>query len=172
MCNIVFLCLNFWNENLKNMNWKQRYDLQNFLVIFTKSKSFIIKRCSFTRNALLFSFLSEMIYGTYKISSLTLFLTFISFLTRRIWWFLHYEEIRFQQRISSSKTPKIHGGWANEIPRLLLSHPISIPNVWCKYSSFFTQGTHMWLMGCPNPCEMQESWDSTFLKVFTQGYIY
>lgn len=51
---------------------------------------------------------------------------------RRIWWFLHYEEIRFQQRISSSKTPKIHGGWANEIPRLLLSHPISIPNVWCS----------------------------------------
>jgi len=55
---------------------------------------------------------------------------------RRIRWFLHYEEIGYEQRISSGKIPKIHGGRANEIPRLLskllLSHPISIPNVWCS----------------------------------------
>merc|ERR1712008_535562 len=53
---------------------------------------------------------------------------------RRIRGFLHYEEIGYEQRISSGKIPKIHGeGRANEIPRLLskllLSHPISIPNV-------------------------------------------
>ena len=27
---------------------------------------------------------------------------------------------------------------------------------------------HMWLMGCPNPCEMQESWELTFLKHYYQ----
>ena len=26
---------------------------------------------------------------------------------------------------------------------------------------------HMGLMGCPNPYELQESWECTFLKVFT-----
>jgi len=43
---------------------------------------------------------------------------------RRIWWFLHYEEVRNEQRISFSKTPfEIHRGWAIEIPWLLLNHP-------------------------------------------------
>ena len=26
---------------------------------------------------------------------------------------------------------------------------------------------HMWLMGCPNPCKLKQSWEFTFLKVFT-----
>ena len=33
--------------------------------------------------------------------------------------------------------------------------------------SFFPLSIHMWLMGCPNPYMMQESWECTFLKVFT-----
>ena len=28
-------------------------------------------------------------------------------------------------------------------------------------------GGHMWLMGCPNPYEMERSWECTFLKLLT-----
>ena len=28
-------------------------------------------------------------------------------------------------------------------------------------------GSHMWLMGCPNPYELQQNWTLTFIKVFT-----
>ena len=31
-----------------------------------------------------------------------------------------------------------------------------------------THGGHMWLMGCPNPCKLEQKLECTFLKPFIQ----
>ena len=42
-----------------------------------------------------------------------------------------------------------------------------IPGALSTDHSQNNQTLRMWLMGCPNPYKMQQSWEYTFLKVFT-----
>ena len=36
-----------------------------------------------------------------------------------------------------------------------------------KYEKTFIENTHMWLVGYSNPSKMEQSWEYTFLRLFT-----
>ena len=51
---------------------------------------------------------------------------------------------------------------------LFLHVSIHCSNIKIKWIIHKISIFHMWLMGCPNPCEMQQSWEWTFLKHYSQ----